>query len=464
MKTAADWLGTFMRFGMAALLLMVTKPGTAADSLVWRQDQNMVAAEITSWDLTKLLENIATTTGWQIFVEPETKHTVSTKFKNRAPGEALRLLLGDLSFALLPQSNAPSRLFVFRTSLQEATQRVHAPEKPAGSKAAKPIANELIVTLKPGMKIDELARKLGAKVTGRAEGLNTYRLEFEDADATADALAKLKDNSDVASIDYNYRIDRPENPESLTYSSSAPFSLKPKAIGDANRIIVATIDTAVQDGSGIENFLLPSISVAGDAKTSNTQPTHGTSMAETVLRGLAMAFESTDGSRVRILPVDVYGSNPTSSTFDVAYGIYKAINAGATIINLSLGSEGESSFLKQVIRSGHDQGVLFFAAAGNFPVSTPTYPAAYPEVIAVTAGDRRGNIATYANYGAFVDVITPGSAVVNFRGQSWLVMGTSASTAYASGMAAGMVDQTGKSLSQVEAAIRSNFAFTTKKN
>ena len=425
----------------------------------------MVAAEISSWDLTKLLENIATTTGWQIFVEPETKHTVSTKFKNRAPGEALRLLLGDLSFALLPQSNAPSRLFVFRTSLQEATQRVHAPEKTANAKAAKPIANELIVTLKPGMKIDELARKLGAKVTGRAEGLNAYRLEFEDADAAAAAREQLKTNDDVASVDSNYQISRPENPEALTYSSSAPFSLKPKAIGDANRIIVGLIDTAFQaKGSGLEDFLLPSISVAGDAKTSDTQPTHGTSMAETVLRGLAMGFESTDGSRVRILPVDVYGNNPTSSTFDVALGIYKAINAGATIINLSLGSEGESSFLKQVIRSGHDQGVLFFAAAGNTPVRTSTFPAAYPEVIAVTAGDRRGNIASYANYGDFVDVMMPGSAVVNFKGQSWLVMGTSASTAYASGMAAGMVDQTGKSLSQIEAAIRSNFAFTTKKN
>src|SRR6185436_11306491 len=95
---------------------------TAADSLSWRQDQNKVAAEISSWDLPKLLQTIAAATGWQIFLEPNTHKTISTKFKDRTPGEALRLLLGDLSFALVPQSNAPPKLFVFRTSLQEATE------------------------------------------------------------------------------------------------------------------------------------------------------------------------------------------------------------------------------------------------------------------------------------------------------------------------------------------------------
>jgi len=161
---------------------------------------------------------------------------------------------------------------------------------------------------------------------------------------------------------------------------------------------------------------------------------------------------------VRILPVDVYGNSPSTSTFDVAMGIYKAVNNGAQIINLSLGSDGSSPFLAQMIQSSHDQGVLFFAAAGNEPVATPTYPAAYPEVIAVTAGTRQGVIAPYANYGSFVDVIAPGQAIVNFNGQSWLVTGTSASTAYASGAAAALLEKDGKlSAAQIEAQIRAIF-------
>src|SRR5258708_34118627 len=99
----------------------------ATDSLSWQTKQNKVAAEISTWNLPKVLEKIAGATGWQIYVEPETERRVSTKFKDRPPGEALRLLLGDLSFALLPPTNGPARLFVFRTTIKEATQLIVAP-------------------------------------------------------------------------------------------------------------------------------------------------------------------------------------------------------------------------------------------------------------------------------------------------------------------------------------------------
>src|SRR5689334_8281684 len=85
----------------------------ANDILNWRTNQNRVTADIQSGSLPNLLERITIATGWQVFVEPETSHTVSTKFKDLPPGEALRLLLGQLSFALVPQTNAPARLFVF---------------------------------------------------------------------------------------------------------------------------------------------------------------------------------------------------------------------------------------------------------------------------------------------------------------------------------------------------------------
>src|SRR5205814_334560 len=125
--------------------------------------------------------------------------------------------------------------------------------------------------------------------------------------------------------------------------------------------------------------------------------------------------------------------------------------------NLSLGSSGDSPFLHDVIKSGAAQGVLFFAAAGNEPTTELSYPAAYPEVTAVTAGTRDGSIASYANRGSFVDLATPGTGMVLFKGESWLVVGTSASTAYASGMAAGMVDGNKMTAEQVTAALQKLF-------
>jgi len=427
----------------------------AAEGLTWYAKSERVDADIRDWELPKLLEKVAVATGWQIYLEPGTKHTVSTKFSNLPPGEALRLLLGNLSFGLLPQTNSSPKLFVFRTSLQEATELISPPEKGKIASSAKPIPNELIVTLKPGTKIEELAKRLGAKVLSSAEGLNTHRLQFEDADATDAARLALKENSDVDSVDSNFTVPPPFQPEALTFGSAPAFNLRPKAVPDANRVIVGLIDTPIQaTGSQMEDFVLNSLSVAGKANLPDNTPTHGTSMLETLLRGMSMINEEGGVSAVRILPVDVYGNGSSTTTFDVAKGIYAAINAGAMIINLSLGSEGDSQFLHKMIQSGHEQGVLFFAAAGNEPVTTPTYPAAYPEVVAVTAGDKKGNVASYANHGDFVDVIAPGSSIVAFKNRVFLVMGTSASTAYSSGMAAGLADATKKPLSQVESTIR----------
>jgi thermitase len=217
-------------------------------------------------------------------------------------------------------------------------------------------------------------------------------------------------------------------------------------------------------GSGFKDFLLPAVSLAGEASPVDNSPTHGTSMLETILRGLAQVPASADGTPVRILPVDVYGNSTTTSTYDVARGIYEAVNGGAQIVNLSLGSSGDSQFLHNIIKQGYDQGVLFVAAAGNMSTDAPTYPAAYPEVLAVTAGDKKGNIASYANYGSFVDAVGPSSTIVYFNGKAYFVSGTSASTAYISGLAAGLANSTGKKPTEVVPQIMQVFGVkpTTK--
>ncbi len=444
----------------AVATLWRATPAQTADSVHWQIQDNKVDAEIRSWDLQQLLENISTATGWQVFVEPETQRTVSAKFKGLTSGEALERLLGNLNFALLPQSNAPSKLFVFRTTAQEATQLVKVTEKQ--KKSAKAVPNELVVTLKPGSKesIDDIAKKLGAKVTGRLDDLRAYRLKFDDDEAVKAAREFLSDNSDVGSVDSNYYVARPPAIEPLAASSALPFSLKPTVSTDASKLIIGLIDTPIQKtGAAYDAFMLPSVSVTDESGGSSSGPTHATSMSETILQGLAIGANNSSAGSVRILPVDVYGNNGDTTTFAVAQGISAAINAGATIINLSLGSDGNSGFLKTLIQNSHQQGVVFFAAAGNEPTTAPTYPAAYPEVVAVTAGDRRGNVSSYANYGSFVDVIAPGTSIVYYNGRSYMVSGTSSATAFMSGIAASLSTATGKLPAQVESQVRRTFTF-----
>ena len=429
------------------------------EKLAWRMELDRVDADIDRTDLPHLLEKISIATGWDVYLQPGTSQNVSAKFKNLPSQEALKLLLGKLNFALLPQSNDVLKLCIYKTDLKAATQLIPRPERTATENKKNLIANELVVSLKPGQKIDDLARLLGAKIIGRNEELNAYRLQFPDAAAAQNARALLDSNPAVASIDSNYFMEQPVSAESMGLSASLPFNLKPTAVGDANHLIVGLIDSPVQKlGGSMDQFLLVPLSVAGDASPSPTLPTHGTSMSETILRGISMMDDDGAASKVRILPVDVYGRQTQTTTFDVANGIYQAVNHGAMVINLSLGSSADSPLLHSVIQSAHDQGVIFFAAAGNEPTTAPTYPAAYPEVTAVTAGDKNGAIASYANRGSFIDVVAPGSTVVSYNNRLFYVSGTSASSAYAAGMAAGLSDFSKKSLAQVEAGLRATLA------
>ncbi len=439
-----------------ALGWFVTDARAAADtSLNWNTNQNVVSADIQSLPVARLLGGIARHTGWQIFLEPNVSHTVSTKFKDLSSGQALRMLLGDLNFALVPQTNGPTHLYVFRTNIGNATQMIRPEDLVSKVSHSGKIPNELIVTMKPGAKIEGLDCVQNAKVTGKVAALNTYRVQFKDEAAATAARDCLAKNPDVASVESNFSMEQPDLPAGV--ANAAPdFTLTPKANDGNCQVVIGLIDTSVGSlGNNLDQFVNKPISVAGDP-TPDAQLTHGTAMADTILRGIGA--NTTGGTTVKLQPVDVYGPNETTSTFDVANGIYQAIqNYNANVINLSLGGTGDSPFLHKLIQDGVKQGVVFFAAAGNQPVTTPTYPAAYPEVEAVTAGNGPGQVADYANRGSFVDLMLPGTSIVPYDGQSWAVTGTSTSTAFASGIAAGLADSSHSCPGGVVSRVQSKF-------
>lgn len=113
------------------VLLAASSP--AADVLNWRTNNATVSADIKDGKLSWLLEEITAATGWQVFMEPDVSHVVSTKFDNLPQGEALRLLLGDLNFGLIPTANGHYKLFVFRTTIGSATQAVTIPTAKRGT-------------------------------------------------------------------------------------------------------------------------------------------------------------------------------------------------------------------------------------------------------------------------------------------------------------------------------------------
>src|ERR1043166_920966 len=229
------------RCGLFGLFLGVVSWANGADSLNWHKDNDLVDADISSWSLVRTLEQISEATGWQIYLEPGSQKKVSTKFKARPRDKALDLLLGNLGRVLLPGTNGgPPRFLVFRNTEKDATRLIRALNR----KGPKPIPNELIVTMKPGKNIKDLARKLGAKGVGTSDGRNSGRLQFADEEAANNAREALLDNEDVASVDPNFPVLDQPVPENSSGASTCDLKLQPLKDGDP--VVIALIDTAVQ--------------------------------------------------------------------------------------------------------------------------------------------------------------------------------------------------------------------------
>lgn len=122
---------------------------------------------------------------------------------------------------------------------------------------------------------------------------------------------------------------------------------------------------------------------------------------------------------VDIYPIRVFGSGRTTSDSLIVEGVYKAIDADADVINLSLGGTSGSNALKTACEKAVNAGIIVVAAAGNESTETNSYPAAFDCVIGVSSTDQAVDgaepaLSYYSNYGEDnVFVAAPGAKVTS---------------------------------------------------
>lgn len=103
--------------------------------------------------------------------------------------------------------------------------------------------------------------------------------------------------------------------------------------------------------------------------------------------------------------------NPTSDTVSMLRAFDWLEAKGVKIINMSL-SGPRDELIKQAIAKLSAKGIVLVAAAGNEgPIAAPSYPAAYDDVIAVTAVNENLRSYRYANRGSYIDVAAPGVGI-----------------------------------------------------
>jgi subtilisin family serine protease len=147
---------------------------------------------------------------------------------------------------------------------------------------------------------------------------------------------------------------------------------------------------------------------------------------------------------VGILPVKALDSGGSGTNADVAAGIEYAVDRGASIVSLSLGSSSPSSSIQNAIAYARAHDVLVVAAAGNDWSDndlSPTYPASFTDdnLIAVAATTANDSLAYFSNFGvSSVDVGAPGDDIEStVLGSGYdFYSGTSMATPYVAGLAA----------------------------
>lgn len=142
----------------------------------------------------------------------------------------------------------------------------------------------------------------------------------------------------------------------------------------------------------------------------------------------------------RVMPVKVLDQDGYGWYSDMAQGIVYAVDSGAEVINLSVGGSVDSSTLRLAVDYARDRAVLIVAAAGNTEDNHTAvlFPAAYEDVLAVTATDQDDARAGFSNHGPEVDVAGPGVHVYStwYTYDYFIKSGTSMAAPHVSGLAA----------------------------
>lgn len=135
----------------------------------------------------------------------------------------------------------------------------------------------------------------------------------------------------------------------------------------------------------------------------------------------------------------------------VAEAIYYAANHDAGVINLSLGNAKENTKIKAAIDYAVSKDIVVVAAAGNDGEESKIYPAAYENVISVSATDITDQLSIFSNYGNWVDVAAPGDGILGKSNQNTyrFMSGTSYAASIVSAQAA-MIRSLNKKLSAKE--------------
>ncbi|HRJ42667.1 MAG: S8 family serine peptidase [Caldilineaceae bacterium] len=355
--------------------------------------------------------------------------------------------------------------------------------------AAQPetLDNVVLVKFQPGLPSTERAAlilEMGGQELRWIEALSTARIRLPESSASRtrdDTLALAHRSSAVRAVEFDtlvngvpvfteQMVDIPQAGNStiptvpvqvndVDYNNSQMQVYAPRIINlpmawnhtmGSRDIPIAILDTGIlASHPEFAGRLLPGYDFVNNDADPHDDYGHGTHVA-----GIAAAAINNGVGMVgvcgncSIIPVKVLNESNQGSWGNVAAGIVWSVNAGARVINLSLGGGSVPSTVEDAVRYATEHNVLIVAAAGNGRTNTPFYPAALEDVVGVAATRNDDTRWSLSNYGPFVELAAPGYAVYstynnlsNTYGGYIYMSGTSMAAPHVAGLAALLLSQ-----------------------
>jgi Subtilase family len=276
-------------------------------------------------------------------------------------------------------------------------------------------------------------------------GTSLYRWRLGGGRTVANTVRALGGERIVASVQPNYVFTLQEETAKIAggpqgdaaqYVLAKLQSAQAQQVATGKDVVVAVIDSEIDTnhpdlgGTIVKSF----DALGGDAKPH----AHGTSIAGAIaahgkLLGIAPGAQ--------VLAVHAFDDSPGAahgSSFAIYKSLQWAVDNNARIVNMSFAGPADPT-LQRMLAAAYDKGIVLIAAAGNAgPKSDPLYPAADPNVIAVTATDSDDHLFPMANRGRYIAVAAPGVEIFALAPGNEYVFttGTSIAAAHVSGIVA----------------------------
>ncbi|HEY6022616.1 MAG TPA: S8 family serine peptidase [Pseudolabrys sp.] len=362
----------------------------------------------------------------------------------------------------VPQGYPPNGVFIDDGSVNDGPRRSQQSNR-RGPSGAPPtnerrlVPDEVVIEIPNSVtaqQIDALQRRHQLtrieSQTFQLSGATLYRWRIPDRRSVATVVRGLEGDRLVASAQPNYLFTLQQSEarnETTSEGDPAQYELarlrlpQAHAFAKGDNVLVAVIDSGI-DADHPE--LAGSIADSLDTLSTPMAPhQHGTAIAGLIAAHGKLMGSAPDAKILAIRTFDPKDAGAEGTTFNILKGIDWAAAHGARLINMSFAGPADPD-IHRSLEAARKKGIVLVAAAGNAGAkSPPLFPAADPNVIAVSATDAEDKLFEQSNRGRHIALAAPGAQIlVATPGSSYEVSsGTSYSAAEVSGIVALMLQR-----------------------